>query len=456
MPELKRLQDEFQEIEAQALQDFFTFLRFRSISTLESHAEELNRCKDWLKNYLLELGLTVEEWPTERHPTLFAHDLSAGPTKPTVLLYNHYDVQPSDPDELWDSPPFEPVLKDGQIYARGAQDNKGQCFYVLQALKMLRKKGPLPVNVKLVIEGEEEIGSPGLTELVKSKQDALKADFLGIVDLGIPSMERPAVTLGVRGITAWTIQAKGPNADLHSGSHGGLILNPIHALTRVLDSLWDQDGRVAVPGFYDDYDPLSDEQLSRINMAFDAGEYQEMFGQPPRGGEKTLPPLERNWLRPALEINGIGGGYQGKGFKTVIPAEAVAKLSCRLGSGQDPDRIANLVKAFIEEKSPEGVDISATIHAGGGAAVLASPDSEVVTTFAKAYSDVFGMPCEFILEGGSIPIIPELAKASTAEVALLGLGLASDAIHSPNEHFGWDRIKKGSMIIARALERFGE
>lgn len=435
------------------LEEFFSFLKFRSVSSEPSFRPQLLACADWLKNYIAKIGFQTEIWQTPGHPVIFASWEGAGPENPTLLIYNHYDVQPVDPLEEWLSPPFEPAIRDGNIYARGAQDNKGQCFYVLQALKILMERdGRLPINIKLCIEGEEECGSFGLSTILTERAEQLKADFLAIVDLGIRSPVKPSLTLGIRGMVTMDVEAIGSISDLHSGCHGGLAFNPIHALVETLAKLRDSSGRITVPGFYDDLEDPTEEMTKGLALSFDEQNYEEMFGIKATGGERNFKPLERNWLRPTLEINGINGGYTGAGFKTVIPAKAYAKVSCRLVPHQDPKKIGELVAKYIEDNSPEGVKIHVQVHSGGGTALHSSPTSTAAKAFAAAFTEVYKAPCEFILEGASIPIAAQLALASGSELVLLGVGLQSDLIHAPNEHFGSDRLQFGCLMMARGIE----
>lgn len=443
----------FKKHEEQALKDYFKFLSFESISTDPQYGSHVKDCVNWLADYLRKIGMKVELWPTSGYPVLFASDMRAGPDKPTLMLYNHYDVQPVDPIELWSSPPFEPTIRNGEVYARGAQDNKGQCFYTIQALKlMLERDQGFPINIKLCIEGEEESGSAGLASILKGKKSELAADYLAIVDLGIPERYTPAVTMGVRGMITMDVDVQGSHGDLHSGCHGGIVYNPLHALVEILHALRDPNGKIAVPGFYDDVLTVSKEERDQLSLDFDEKKYEKMFGAKPTGGEKNYTPLERNWLRPNLEINGITGGYGGVGFKTVIPARANAKISCRLVPNQDPKKIGQLVARFIESKAPPGIQVKVNVHNGGGTAVRASISSKVVQAFAKSYSEVFNKPCKYIFEGASIPVVSELAKASGAEVVLVGMALPDDQIHAPNEHFGVDRLLDGATVIMRAIE----
>ncbi|HRD55604.1 MAG TPA: dipeptidase [Parachlamydiaceae bacterium] len=451
---LELLKKNYDENEVEILKDFFTFLKFQSISSEPEYQSEIKTCCSWLKNYLESMHFKTEIWQsrTGGHPVLFASNSKAGKEQPTLLIYNHYDVQPADPLNLWETPPFEPTVRGENIYARGAQDNKGQCFYTLQALKaLLQKDGSLPINIKLCIEGEEECGSHTLSSLLSEKKEALQADYLAIVDLGIKSLETPSITLGIRGIVTMDIEVKGAKSDMHSGSNGGLLYNPNHALVELLASLRDQKGQIAVPGFYEGIEKLKEHDKKLISWDFDEGQYEKSFGASPTGGEIELPALERNWTRPTLEINGISGGYQGSGFKTVIPSVASAKISCRLVPGQDPEKIGTLVADFLKSRAPKGVTVTVNCHPGGGRAMHADPRSKIVQAFKGAYEKVFEKPCQFTYEGASIPIVVELGKAANAEIALVGLGLLDDNIHAPNERFGKKRLKKGFLIMADAI-----
>ena len=450
---IKRL---YESSEKKELEDYFTLLRFQSISSEMEHQQDVRDCALWLKNYLNDLEFETELWETTGHPVVFGSHMKAGPGKPTLLIYHHYDVQPVDPIELWNSPPFEPTVRNGEVYARGAEDNKGQCFFTLQALKQLLKRdGELPLNVKICIEGEEEIGSAGLSSLLKEKSKSLQADHVAIVDAGIRTPDTPALSLGVRGMVTMEVALRGSSTDLHSGSHGGIAFNPIHALVSVLAKLRDRNGKITIPGFYDAVKALTTEERNQLSLEFDAEKYKEDFGAKPSGGEKELSPLERAWLRPTIEINGIYGGYTGSGFKTVIPALAHAKISCRLVPNQDPQEIGRLVSDFFRQHVPGEMEVKITIHPGVGVAARSDVSSEVVQAFSQAFGEIFQKPTKYILEGGSIPIVNELQQASGGAIALVGLGLPDDKIHAPNEHFGIDRIKKGCLLMARTMEILG-
>lgn len=443
----------FKDNEKRLLDEYFTFLRFPTISADPSKKKDLQQCANWLEKKLQGHGFTVEQWNKNDIPIVFAENLQAGPSKPTLLIYNHYDVQPVDPIDLWKSDPFEPVKQGNQIFARGAQDNKGQCFYVLSAVcEYIKQMKNFPLNVKLIIEGEEESGSSALFHLLDEKKTKLKADYAMIVDLGMKSQDAPAITLGTRGLLSLEIDVSGTNKDLHSGMHGGLAFNPIHALVSLLASLRDETGKIQVPGFYDAVIMPKAHETQKMNFTFDESDYEKQFGVRPTGGEKNYTPLERVWLRPTVEINGIGGGYQGPGGKTVITAKAHAKLSCRLVPNQDPEQIGELVKKFLIQRAPKGVDVKVTVHEGKGKPVRTKTESPIIQALEKACENVWQKKCEYILEGASIPVVAALQEKIHADIAMYGLGLNTDNIHAPNECFGWDRIEKGFCTICLTLD----
>ncbi|MDF2549414.1 MAG: cytosolic non-specific dipeptidase [Chlamydiales bacterium] len=442
----------FEEHREEIFKDFFTFLRFKTISSEPAYQDQMLACASWLTEEFKKLQFFVELWQIEGgHPILFAAS-PKDPKKPTVLIYNHYDVQPVDPLEGWLSPPFEPTIRDEKVFARGAQDNKGQCFYGLQAVKALLARGELPVNIKWIIEGEEEVGSDSLNALLAEKSEQCLADHLLIVDLGIPGADTPAITLGTRGIITMTVEVETANSDLHSGSNGGIAPNPIHHLVSILSSLHDSSGRVTVDEFYRDCLPLSEEEKKRLSLDFDEVEYEKMFQVKPCGGEKGFSPLERAWVRPTLEINGIQGGYAGEGFKTVLPHRASAKISCRLVAEQQKEHIAAKVKDWIESQSSDAGKVTVTLHGQGGDPMKTEAGHPLIDRLKSAYEEVFQKPCRFILEGGSIPIAAKLTQSCRGKAALIGLGLTEDNIHAPNEHFSMQRIEQGFLIIARALQ----
>lgn len=445
----------YKMIKEKALDELKTFLSFASISSEKEKEPQIRKTADWLIQTLKEIGFSTKIIETEGHPVVYAEWMGAGPDKPTVLIYGHYDVQPVDPLELWKSDPFTPTVIDGQVFARGAQDNKGQIFYCIQAMNaLLKAESKLPVNIKFMIEGEEEIGSPNLPKLLDDQKELFKSDYFIVADCGIPDMENPAITLGLRGIVTMDVVFKGSRSDLHSGMHGGLAFNPNHALIQVLAALRSPEGKVLVPGFYDEVKMPSEQFRKEIYEAYTESGYMQKFGCKPMGGEKAYSLLEKGALRPTLEINGISGGYAGDGFKTVIPKMATAKISCRLVPDQDPDIIAKRVKDFILTQVPEGITAEVHIHKGTGTPVRANSTSKIVQAMKAAYEEVFDKPCRYIMEGASIPIVSSLKSVVSSEFVLMGLGLPDDGIHAPNEHFGLDRYEMGARIIAHCLKKF--
>lgn len=454
-PKLHDYKSWFKKNENAILEDYFTLLKFPSISTDPSYGEHLQACVKWLSSHLSSMGMKVEVWPTSLHPVIFASLLEAGPSRPTLLLYNHYDVQPVDPIDLWKSPPFEPSLRDNFVYARGASDNKGQLSYTLTALRaFLEMAKQKQINLKLFIEGEEECGSVGTTKVLKEKKKELKADYCLVIDSGIPKPDKPAVTLGVRGITTMEISVINTKIDLHSGVFGGIVLNPNQALAAVLSSLW-QNGRVAVPGFYDEVVGLSNEEWDVLDHKFDRQDLQKNFGIRVFGGEAGYSLHESNWNRPTLEINGMWGGYTGKGFKTVIPSAAHAKISCRLVPNQHPDVIAKRVVEHCRRSLPAGMEMTYEIH-HGGLPSYSSSQSRVSSIAKDAYTEVFGKPCQFIVSSASIPIVADLKEATGAEMVLIGTATAEDDIHAPNEHFSLGQYESGFLVMGRIFSLFSD
>jgi acetylornithine deacetylase/succinyl-diaminopimelate desuccinylase-like protein len=438
--------------EEQLTRDYFDFLRFRSISADPEYGGEMRACADWVAKYLEESGLQVEQWETPGYPVVAGKWMGAE-GKPTLLLYGHYDVQPVDPLDEWESDPFEPTVRGRDVFARGAQDNKGQILYAMAAIRALMKRdGKLPINVKVCIEGEEESKSVGFSKVLEERKEQLQADYLVAPDFDIPAADRPSIVLGLRGLVALTVDLRGSKHDLHSGMAGGIVYNPNHALVEMLAALRNEEGQVVVPGFYDDVEMLSDEERDLLTL--DLGDeqlYREEFEAEANGGEADLPPGESARARPTLEINGISGGYSGPGFKTVIPAQAQAKISCRLVPHQDHAKIRDAIVKFLEERCPKGMEMTVTDHGGAGA-MRASVKGPLVDALAKAYEEVFGKECVRTLSGGSVPITQQLARVAGAEAVFMGTGLMSDAIHAPNEHFNLDRQRLGFQVFARFLE----
>ena len=449
------LLDYFDNNKEELLEEFFTFLRFESISSEAEFAPQVRECAGWVENYLKELGLQTELVSDYGHPIVFGQINNAGPDKPTVLIYAHYDVQPVDPLDLWETPPFEPQIRDGEVYARGAMDDKGQCYYSIAAVKaLLSINKELPVNIKVIIEGEEEVGSAGIAKFARERAEQISADYLLVVDFGFLRPDTPAITLGVRGISTFTLTLTGSKSDLHSGVYGGIAYNPNHALVEMLSALRDSEGRITVPGFYDNIRPLTDVGRSEIDFDFDEANYEQTTGGKPNGGEKNCTPLESSWLRPSLEINGISGGYSGRGFKTVIPAKATAKISCRLVPDQDGEKISASLREFLEARVPEGMEFELSAEQAGPPH-RTNADSAAVRLCAESFQEVCDSPCQYILCGGSVPITAALSKASGAEALMIGFGLPGDNMHAPNEHFGVDRVRKGLATMGLILEKLG-
>jgi acetylornithine deacetylase/succinyl-diaminopimelate desuccinylase-like protein len=450
-PTLTSLKSWYDAHAASILDDYLTFLSFPSISTDKAFSQDTRKTADWLAAYLRKIGLSVELWETSGYPVIFGSHLKAGKERPTVLIYGHYDVQPVDPLDLWKSDPFKPVIIDNIVYARGASDNKGQCFYSVQAIRaFLELAQNVGVNIKVFIEGEEESGGKGTGEALEKKKAELKADHLLAVDMDIPRAGQPGVTVGMRGIVTMEVVCQNSSTDLHSGTHGGIALNPNRALVSALAKLWDDQGRVAVSGFYDAVEPLSKEDLAKLDQNFDLERYQQEFGVKSFANEKGCSLLEANWTRPTLEINGIVGGYTGAGFKTVIPAKASAKISCRLVPHQQPEKIAEAVAAFLRLHLPEEMQLDVHIY-HGAPAYRGNFNAQIVQIAQKAFEEVFSKPCSYLLAGGSVPIVGDLVKATGAEAVLMGVALPGDNIHAPNEHFGMDRFEQGFLTIGRIL-----
>lgn len=453
MSSLIQLKQWFNAHAKQIKEDYFTFLRFPSISADPSYALELKACAAWVKDYLTKYcAMKAELVETAGYPLVFAEDLRAGKGAPTLLAYGHYDVQPVDPLELWKSDPFQPTERDGKIYARGAVDDKGQIFYAMVAARAWHELGKeLPINLKFCIEGEEESASVGLSTTLPKLKDKLQADYLVVVDSNQFDETTPALTLSGRGLATFEVILRGSSTDLHSGLHGGLAYNPNRALVELLSKVWDQNGRVQIEGFYDDVLELSEEEKSQYAFRFDEKNYRKEFGIDAIGGEKGRTLAEKNGLRPTFEINGMTGGYTGKGFKTVIPQEARAKISCRLVPHQNPKKITAIVTAFLKKHVQPGIQIEVK-DLGAEEAFWGSPDSLAAKALALASSEVMEHECKKTLGGGSIPIIASMTKLLKAEVVGMGQGLPTDSIHAPNEHFDFKRFEHGFLSFARMLE----
>lgn len=444
--------DWFAKNASQIKEDYFRFLRFPSVSADKAYKADVLQCASFLSSYLKEGGLLAEEIPTPGYPIVYAEEMTAGPKAPTVLIYGHYDVQPVDPLELWESPPFEPTEREGKVFARGAVDDKGQIFYACLALIAWKKlRGKLPVNLKFCIEGEEESHSMGLVKSLPSLKEKFKADYLLIVDFDSMPDKTPAVSLGARGCIGLEFSIGGSHHDLHSGQMGGIAYNPLRAISELLSKLWDKNGTVAVPGFYEGVKEPSREDLHAFTFSYTEALLEKDFGLKAFGNEKGRSLKESNWFRPTLELNGIFGGYAGEGTKTVIPKEAHAKITCRLVKGQDPDKVSKAIGDFLEANAERGMKVK-VIHHGGIGAFRSDADSPMANAVVKAASEVTGKKCSRVLSGASIPIAADLARVLNIQPVGMGFGLPTDNIHAPNEHFDMDRFEKGFLTVAKVIE----
>ena len=435
------------------LEEYYSFLRFPSVSTDAEFADKVRECAAWVSQKLEKIGLESKVVPTPGHPIVWARNKHRN-GRPTVLIYGHYDVQPPDPLELWDSPPFEPVLKDGYVFARGATDNKGQIFsHILGLQETIEKNRDLPVNVDLVIEGEEEVGSQNLGKFLTDNRDALKCDVVLVSDTGMIARKTPTLSYGLRGVAALEVKVTGPKIDLHSGIFGGAVTNPATALARLLATLHDQNGHIAVPGFYDDVVPLQDwERESWRKLPIDPdSEMLEETGAPSLFGEAGFSTLERIWGRPTAEINGMGSGYQGPGTKTVLPSQAMAKLTFRLVPNQNGDAIIDLVKKHFQKNMPTGVTLEMT-SGHSGPWYLTDPHNKFGQAAQRALKKAFNKDAALIREGGSIPIVSDFRKILGVETLLIGLALQDCRAHSPNENFPLENLEAGIRMNQAVLE----
>jgi acetylornithine deacetylase/succinyl-diaminopimelate desuccinylase-like protein len=439
------------------LEDFYSFLRFPSVSTDGAYAEKVSACADWLVKKLSGIGLETQLVPTSGHPVVWAKNKHQAGRK-TVLIYGHYDVQPPDPIELWDSPPFEPVLKNGYVFARGATDNKGQILsHILGVQEMIEQNGDLPVNVHFVVEGEEEVGSQNLPPFLEKNRDALRSDVAVVSDTGMVARGVPTLSYGLRGVTALEIKVSGPKMDLHSGVFGGAVQNPITALARLLATLHDHEGHITIAGFYDKVKPLEEwerEAWRKLPIDIDK-EVSHETGVPALFGEAGYSTTERIWARPTAEINGIGGGYQGKGTKTVIAREAMAKLTFRLVPNQEGDEILKLARAHLQKNLPPGVTLEIT-DGHSGPWYLTNPRSAIGEAAQRALRKAFGKEVAVIREGGSIPIVSQFRSILGVETLLMGLALPDCRAHSPNENFPLENLEGGMRLNKAVLQELAQ
>jgi len=437
------------------IEELKEFLKIPSISTLIENREEINRCAKFVASKLKDAGMSrVEIFKTEGHPIVYGEWLGA-PGKPTVLIYGHYDVQPVDPVELWDSPPFEPVIKNGKIYARGATDDKGQVFMHIKSVEAFFKvEGSLPLNVKFIIEGEEEIGSEHLELFINQNTDLLKCDAVLISDTALYDEGIPTITYGLRGLSYMEVEVTGPNRDLHSGTFGGAVGNPINILSEMISKLQDKNRKITIPHFYDDVLKLTKKEKDNFKrLKFSEKKFAKELGVAELQGEKGFSTLERTWVRPTLDCNGIIGGFTGQGAKTVIASKASAKISMRLVPDQDPAKIVREFTKYIKKIAPKSVKVQIKdLHSAYP--VLISLDDTSTIAGTKAMEKAFGKKIVFMREGGSVPIVTTFVKKLKAPTVLMGLGLNSENLHSPNEHFNLNHFRLGIISSAYFLKEY--
>ena len=438
------------------LNELLDLLRIPSVSADKKFDGDVRNAAAFVKDQLIAAGVDYAELcETKGHPIVYAEKI-IDPTFPTVLVYGHYDVQPADPYELWDHPPFEPIVKNDRIYARGACDDKGQMYMHVKAFEAMMETNALTCNVKFMIEGEEEVGSDNLEAFIKEEKQKLSADVILISDTSIINNDTPSITVGLRGLSYLEVEVTGPNKDLHSGVYGGAVANPINILTKLIADMQDEDGRITLPGFYDDVIEYSDEQRAEMAKApFDLDHYKNELNIKEVKGEKGFSTIERVGIRPCLDVNGIWGGYTGPGSKTVLPSKAFAKISTRLVSNQNSDKITQMIIKYFEENAPQSVKVKITPHHGGTPAVV-STHSNGYQAASKAFEQSWGKTPIPTMEGGSIPIVALFMQELKIEPILMGFGLDSDDIHSPNESYGLFNYYKGIETIAYFYDHFSQ
>jgi acetylornithine deacetylase/succinyl-diaminopimelate desuccinylase-like protein len=447
-----------QENRQRFLEELYNFLRIPSISTLPEHKPDIDRAASFVADSLAAAGLeNIQVIPTAQHPLVYA-DWMHAPGKPTVLCYGHYDVQPPDPLELWASPPFEPTLRDGNIYARGSADDKGQMHMHIKAVETLRAvHGALPVNLKFLIEGEEEVGGASVAKYVGENPEQLKADVALVSDTALYADGIPTLCIGLRGLIYLEIEATGPARDLHSGLYGGASPNAVFGLVELLAKAKNRQGVIQVPGVYDDVEPPAPaEKQSWEGLPFNEKEFlKKEVGSKRLTGEPGYSVLERIWARPTFEVHGVAGGFTGAGAKTVIPAKATAKVSMRLVPKQNTEKLIAAFREFVRKKTPKGVTTEVRVLSASPA-VMVNPEHDAIRVAARAFSDVFDKPTVFIRSGGSIPIVGDFARHLSIPTVLMGFGLPDDGLHSPNEKFQLENYYKGIMTIAHFFEQYGQ
>ncbi|HRP34029.1 MAG TPA: dipeptidase [Agriterribacter sp.] len=438
------------------LNELFALLRIPSVSANSAHKNDMINCAEAVKKSLLEAGADkAEVYVTDGHPVVYGEKM-IDPSKPTVLVYGHYDVQPPDPLELWNSGPFDPVIKDGKIFARGACDDKGQFYMHVKALETMVKTNSLTTNIKFIIEGEEEIGSPNLAKFVALNKDLLRADVILISDTAMISMDNPSIDIGVRGLSYIEVEVTGANRDLHSGVYGGAVANPITMLAKMIASCHDENNHITIPGFYDDVVTANEEERKLMAAApFDEAEYRKDLGVSSLWGEKGYTTNERTGIRPTLELNGIWGGYTGEGAKTVLPSKATAKISARLVPNQSSAKITDMLLQYFKQIAPDGVTVKAEEH-HGGEPYMTPIDSPAYRAAAKAIETTFGKAPVPVRGGGSIPICSLFEKELGIKIVFMGFGLDSDNLHSPNEKYDIANFYKGIETIPYFHQYFAE
>lgn len=438
------------------LEELFGLLRIPSISSMSEHKPDMVRAAEYWRSTLLKAGADkAEVMPTPGNPIVYGEKL-IDPKLPTVLVYAHYDVMPVDPIELWKSQPFEPEIRDGKIYARGADDDKGQSFMHAKAFELMVKTSTLPCNVKFMIEGEEEVGSVNLGKWCQEHKEMLKADVILVSDTSMIGKDTPSITTGLRGLTYVEVEVTGPNRDLHSGLFGGAVANPANILAKMIASLHDNNNRVTIPGFYDDVLEVSPEERADMARApFNLDDYKKALDIEEVHGETGYTTMERTGIRPTLDVNGIWGGYTGEGAKTVLPSKAYAKISMRLVPNQNHEKIAQLFKKHFESIAPKSVKVKVTIH-HGGQGYVAPTNTPAYMAASKAIEEIYGIKPVPFRSGGSIPIISTFEQVLGIKSILLGFGLESDAIHSPNENYPLEQFYRGIEIIPRFYKYFSE
>ncbi|MDR1096587.1 MAG: dipeptidase [Tannerella sp.] len=442
------------ENRARFIDELFSLIRIPSVSSKREHKPDMAACAERWKEILLSTGMTrAEVMPAAGNPVVYAERILS-PDAKTVLVYGHYDVMPPEPVDLWESDPFEPVIRDGRIYARGADDDKGQAMIQAKGFETALQTGILRCNVKFILEGEEETGSQGLEDFCKTHKDLLKADIILVSDTSMIGEETPSLTTGLRGLAYWEIEVTGPNRDLHSGHFGGAVANPVNVLCKMIAGMTDADGRITVPHFYGEVAALSTEEKEMLaGVPFDEERYRQAIGVKELSGEKGYSTLERNSCRPSFDVCGIWGGYTGEGTKTVLPSKAFAKLSCRLVPHQDPDRISELFMHYIQSVAPGSVEVKVT-HCHGGQAYVCPIDLPAYKAAEKGFTVAFGKRPLAVRRGGSIPIIPVFEEVLGIKSVLMGFGLERNAIHSPNESFGVDLFYTGIEAVAEFYRSF--